>query len=1430
MTQARVSKDRKATVASRNLVHSSELAVLVPIKAGLVEIPNPMTYARRLELLLEALFDLRKEGVEKSRGSFVGPLEQLQTIHNVHWCILDDDAPTITENDAATRPLRPKEPSRTKKLLLMVAFDQPWEPYIRVIVDKAGPLLDLIFCHCEGFDDSSSQHGYENFARYVRKAQRDCQYYASAHPELTVDDQRYLRQFRDLQAGCPAEELPLRAVVEPIAPCRPAQDEGDRLFRLLGELYRTRNMFPEKLGGSPTGNPMAIVSNDPPRTGQISDRDYYDAAAELLIRGFLPTDRDQQQFTVELLFKFVQRLGANYRGLGAWYHERLERIHGLKLDEKALRRRQARETRKEVMAKLQPGLLSDHKGELADDEAEEDDEQPRPRSEHKGMTHGCLVMFQFRQQGDFGEVARCIEEFAGRVGKTPLGKASDSAAEPYQFDVAFTYSGLEKLFDNETLRELPVEFQVGMEARAGLLGDLGDNHPSQWSLPRVNFPMAEGARSVDGSDIEVPLSAVDMVVLIQCHRDIPAKVGDSEDLSYTWSQRHPLYSHVEELDHPAVRILHVEPLRRYTERRVPGTDLYREHFGYIDGLSQPKPFEPNTAPRAERAALGDFLLGRIDSRGEPSPKPSHTAFEDGSFLVVRKLAQNVKAFTAFVDEGAALLGVSRETLRSKLMGRRDDGKPLATNAVCEAGDNGFDYDEDRDGLGCPLQAHIRRANPRTPERPSVHGRPTQTPRLMRRGFPYGPKDGDEHERGLLFMAYNANIAEQFEVIQRWINSANITGLYGDLNDPIVGASASARRRRFSFRTEQGVKATALDTTFVKLQWGMYLFVPSIVGLRRLAEQAAAASQGNLTANRIPAKERIDRGRRLIAELEDIERHPAQGGEVRAIEGWKKLLEDEAFEEDARAVWEVIRSQKGYLPTPYGFLVGSKELALKVLTDESAFSVSGYYARMKASLGAMHLGMDSIRRTEANCAPGFDPAYMQAFDDGEIDYAKHSKTNAEIASITRREAFDLAYEHTRYAFKAARRAAKASCETRLTTLDLALLGERVVSLVSSDCFGFPEASQLPENVDPRHEPAPDTLLISGHPTHLADQRAYCPDDFTVAAQYIFRPRPDVWAQQAAKARGERIQSAADAFLTRKKGEAASSQKAADDTKRAASGSVAVGDAKPHDSERARKFLEFVTTTFHEPAAQRQALVGAVDGFVGATYGSFGSILDRWLEDSELGGLSLEFQEHLARTTQGKPASQLAPEDVFSTALEFETRIEQTLKRRLVPLWIFRTATRQTQLGDIEIDVGTQVIINLGSAAADVNGPVDDKDMIFGGARRASALAKAAQHGCPHRPGAEAAPRAVACTCGGEGEGPSDGHAADCPCSPRAAVSEAALADVAQQLQPGPGTTNYPIHACPGREMAMGTLLGMISAILVQKNLRRESRLLVSFGPR
>ena len=126
-----------------------------------------------------------------------------------------------------------------------------------------------------------------------------------------------------------------------------------------------------------------------------------------------------------------------------------------------------------------------------------------------------------------------------------------------------------------------------------------------------------------------------------------------------------------------------------------------------------------------------------------------------------------------------------------MVGRWPNGAPprAPDHPVDDLSDaNDFGYaDDDAAGLGCPVGAHIRRANPRDALDPdtgpiSRYGPSTGTGSCAEGAY---HEPSDPSERGIHFICLNANIAWQFEFVQHtWLNNPKFAGLYDD-TDPLV---------------------------------------------------------------------------------------------------------------------------------------------------------------------------------------------------------------------------------------------------------------------------------------------------------------------------------------------------------------------------------------------------------------------------------------------------------------------------------------------------------------------------------------------------------------------------------------------------------------------------------------------------------------------
>jgi Dyp-type peroxidase family len=435
-------------------------------------------------------------------------------------------------------------------------------------------------------------------------------------------------------------------------------------------------------------------------------------------------------------------------------------------------------------------------------------------------------------------------------------KALDGALcwDPVPINFTFTYAGLKALqLDPATLASFPEAFRAGMAARAERLGDTGPSAPENWYG-------ALGLESVHGYFTGGFLVG---------GKDKTAKARDWQrfrDEVRAFNDRTPelgwrLRLLVNALFRPAgIEIMHIElgedPFEVDQHGHVHRLPYRREHFGFRDGISQPfvdlelqDPPPGGGTPDRDRSwspvAPGEIYLNRQDEDGIVPQQPIPPSLRDGStFVVFRKLEQDVPRFRAFLSKQRPGDKEAQRKLSAQFMGRWPNGTPLvlSPDAPIDLGSdpggliNDFLYAaDDPDGANCPLGAHVRRSNPR-----DIGGtNDVRRHRILRRSIGYGGpllpegKLGDGNTRGLLFVAVNARIDLQFEVVQGiWINKGEFLGQAGLGRCPITGVHQGQPEDAF-LKSGSVAPVTGIPR-FVITRGGDYFFAPGLPALRDIA--------------------------------------------------------------------------------------------------------------------------------------------------------------------------------------------------------------------------------------------------------------------------------------------------------------------------------------------------------------------------------------------------------------------------------------------------------------------------------------------------------------------------------------------------------------------------------------------------------------------
>lgn len=285
-----------------------------------------------------------------------------------------------------------------------------------------------------------------------------------------------------------------------------------------------------------------------------------------------------------------------------------------------------------------------------------------------------------------------------------------------------------------------------------------------------------------------------------------------------------------------------------------------EHFGYVDGISQPllftseQPFTPNFWNPVMPPSLVLVEDNTVDRAVHSNAY--------GSFLVFRKLEQNVKGFKQREQELADELSLNGEEEREKagamVVGRfengmpftisEEDSKPPAITWHNTGSFNDYDYSNDAEGARCPFHAHVRKSNPRNGNQIGKSDDQLKQHMMARRGIIYGNRKMHPNEEpidamptggvGLLFMAFQGNLENQFEYIQsRFVNNKDLLAPNAGL-DPIIGQGLFHPTQRYakSYGDPASQKTCSIFGGFVTLKGGEYFFAPSMAFFKTITQQ------------------------------------------------------------------------------------------------------------------------------------------------------------------------------------------------------------------------------------------------------------------------------------------------------------------------------------------------------------------------------------------------------------------------------------------------------------------------------------------------------------------------------------------------------------------------------------------------------------------
>ena len=1275
------------------------LVVWAPIKQGFIDSFGNVTYASRLRIVAEALNKLRKNVREfQLIEPFADPTKRILSLLDFRIGIVDRDIYGFGDGHETDQDdLRPRE-----YMYLTATFDGPWEPYMRQIWQPMGVFLDLVLCNCEGYLPAQTTP-FEDYANWVRDHLLDTALFYVVSDQ-SVKDIFYLKKTEALQREIPdplerdvAVSTYHISTAEDEANHAAAQNPGETLklaLEALNVLYQLTRYYPPDVGLD--GNGEFLLNATRVILGNIKLTEILEAKANMPLPDASSSSKEQMEKSgAQLILK-------QFRDQLAWYSHKYPVRPGTAPSYP--------DDPPSQDSEIQKGILSSY-----------DDQKTGP------VTHGALLLIQIRDAQKFRKFIhpslwswegskfpffRNLSFTSHGLEKLSLSKKEFHAfpkefregmavrapmigdlhhnhpqrwnlpeRNAYQRQVAKIPSGRVSLDEIDAIVQLRackaaadisesddpfVKFELGTdEGTAPAKINSGEQTIDKETVQRIEetFQVDNGFAKLP-KDVQKVLSGLDRFVQDREDTSEPLGVIDA------YIKFLKAFS-----DHLGLELLSIQSTCRPDVTNAescacPADPTTRDHFGFQDGISQPvikdldytdeaqiKKSEPMAIKR------GDLLLGYSNLLGDYHREEDDKMLQmNGSFLAIRKIHQDVGAFNSVIDKNSKATGLSAEFLAAKMMGRYKDGTPLVTGSGAK--NNTFDYSNDPHGLECPFASHIRRANPRE----IIHKR--KTPKILRRGMTYGTQYSqdkpEDKDRGILFMAYCANLAEQYEPIQNWVNGGNSTHIASAQFDPVMAAQPRDGKQVFRFAHHPGdnphvdVVRFERDPSkpFVKLEWGTYAFVPAKAALyeiyRRLDTQDVP--EGDLI-------DQIERGRKIIAEIDAL---PTVALRQRQ---WKILLEDYLTKDPDKhevspSVWEYIRSKhngiyriesgvEGRTPKESAqkvLLIADEEHIKEVLSSPEVFSVKEIGERLTAIFARHYIGMD----------PSDADYYKESADANEI-----------IHQYTVEDAFNLTYAISSKLLHQQKMAAENlfgndKFKIELTRDYLA----QILARLCYEWFGLPEGEHF------------EAGGWTWDQTIGKDRKTACPGDFFAPSRGSFYPRPTSAIARFAHNSGARLLSAVTQLTEEWK-----------------------KDGKVRGSLTSQMYK-----TQPDFELLGRNIIGAMIGMLPPTEANMRGILYDWIEEGTL----WRVQGALAAETKGKPATYEQARDAILKPMVI------SMLKRPAPDLLHRLAVKDGKLDGVPYKKGDMIILSSVSATLsdlDSGSEKNEESMnvIFGGKR-------------------------------------------------------------------------------------------------------------------